>query len=46
MAIKEIIGMQNLEQGMKIIQKLVIAWDKYRDFDYLDYNRVVKYCLK
>lgn len=27
-------------------RECLIAWDKYEEYDYLDYNRVVKYCLK
>ena len=26
--------------------KGLIPWDKYKDFDKSDYNRVVKYCIK
>ena len=33
-------------KGLDTEKRDLIAWDNYKDFDYLDYNRIVKYCLK
>jgi len=29
-----------------VVRRCLIPWDKYREYDELDYQRVIKYCLK
>lgn len=33
-------------KGLDTEARKLYDWNKYREFDYLDYNRVVKYCIK
>lgn len=33
-------------KGLDTEERKLYDWSKYRNFDYLDYDRVVKYCLK